>query len=49
MAKITKEERLNDLEIMGKIVSKSKLTEKDAKEISAKIKKSATKKFNKYM
>ena len=32
------EKRINDLEVMEKIVSKSKLTEKDAKEISDKIK-----------
>lgn len=32
------EQRINDLEIMNKIASKSKLTEKDVKEIGDKIK-----------
>ncbi len=37
------EERVNDLEVMEKIVSKSKLTEKDAEEISEKVKKGIAK------
>lgn len=37
------EERLNDLEEMERIVSKSKLTKKDAEEIAKKIKKGITK------
>jgi len=40
------EERINDLEFMNKIASKSKLTKKDVEEISKKIKRSAAKKFN---
>lgn len=40
------EERINDLEVMNKIASKSKLTKKDVDEISKKIKRSATLKFN---
>lgn len=39
------EERINDLETMNKIASKSKLTKKDVEEISKKIKRSAAKKF----
>lgn len=39
------EERINDLEVMNKIASKSKLTKKDVKELSKKIKRSAAKKF----
>ena len=39
------EERINDLEVMNKIASKSKLTKKDVDEISKKIKRSAAKKF----
>ena len=37
------EKRINDLEVMEKIVSKSKLTEKDAKEISDKVKRGIAK------
>ena len=40
------EERINDLETMNRIASKSKLTKKDVEEISKKIKRSASKKFN---
>lgn len=40
------EERINDLETMNRIASKSKLTKKDVDEISKKIKRSASKKFN---
>jgi predicted CopG family antitoxin len=39
------ERRVNDLEIMNKLASKSKLTENDVREISKRIKTSATKKF----
>lgn len=42
------EQRINDLEVMDKIASKSKLTKKDAEEISKKIKSSMAKKFNEY-
>ncbi|MBU3924263.1 MAG: hypothetical protein KJ592_05065 [Nanoarchaeota archaeon] len=41
-------ERIEDLETMNKICSKSKLTKKDVDEISEKIKRSAAKKFNEY-
>lgn len=40
------EQRINDLEIMNKITSKSRLTKKDIEQISKKIKRSAAKKFN---
>ncbi|MEK6811576.1 MAG: hypothetical protein AABX96_03645 [Nanoarchaeota archaeon] len=39
------EQRVSDLEIMNRIASKSKLTEKDVAELSKKIKSSAAKKF----
>ena len=39
------EQRIQDLEVMDKIVSKSKLTKKDASELAEKIKKSASKRF----
>ncbi len=42
------EERIEDLEVMNKIVSKSRLTKKDAEELSRKIKKGAAKRFNEY-
>jgi len=42
------EERANDLEVMNKIASKSKLTKKDVKEISEKIKRGMAKKFDEY-
>jgi len=42
------EERINDLEVMNKIASKSKLTKKDVDEISKKIKRSAAIKFDEY-
>lgn len=42
------EERVNDLEVMNKIASKSKLTKKDVEEISKKIKSSMAKKFDEY-
>ena len=42
------EQRINDLEEMDRIASKSKLTKKDAEEISKKIKRSATLRFNEY-
>ena len=40
------EQRMNDLEIMNKITSKSKFTEKDIKELSDKIKRGIAKKHN---
>lgn len=40
------EERINDLEVMEKIASKSKLTKKDVDEISKKIKRAAAMRFN---
>jgi len=39
------EQRVDDLEVMNKIASKSKLTKKDVDEISKKIKRSAAKRF----
>ena len=42
------EQRVNDLEIMEKIASKSKFTKKDAEEISKKIKRAAAIRFNEY-
>jgi len=38
------EQRVNDLEMMNKITSKSKFTEKDIRELSEKIKKGIAKK-----
>ncbi len=40
------EKRVEDLELMNKIASKSKLTQKDIDEISKSIKRSAAKKLN---
>ena len=40
------EERINDLEIMNKIASKSKITNKDINEISKKIKRAAAIRFD---
>ncbi len=42
------EQRVSDLEVMDKIASKSKLTMKDVEELSKKIKRSASSKFNEY-
>jgi len=42
------EERINDLEVMNRIASKSKITKKDVEELSKKIKRSAAKKFNEH-
>ena len=42
------EQRIEDLEVMNRIASKSKLTKKDVDEISKKIKKGVTKRFNEY-
>jgi len=42
------EQRINDLEVMNKIASKSKLTKKDVEEISKKIKRAAAIRFNEY-
>jgi len=39
------QQRVNDLETLERIASKSKLTEKDAKELADKINKAASKKF----
>ena len=39
------ETKVRDLEVIEKLVSKSKLTQKDVEEFSKKIKASATKKF----
>ncbi len=39
------EEKVNDLETMNKIASKSKLTKRDIDELSKKINKAATKRF----
>ncbi len=39
------EQRIQDLETLDRIASKSKLTEKDVEELSKKIKASAAKKF----
>ncbi|MBS3066274.1 hypothetical protein J4205_00475 [Candidatus Pacearchaeota archaeon] len=42
------EKRVNDLEIMNNIASKSKLTQKDVDEISKRIKRSSASKLNGY-
>lgn len=42
------EQRINDLEVMNKIASKSKLTKKDVEELSKKIKRAAAVRFNEY-
>ena len=42
------EQRINDLDFMNKIVSKSKLTRKDVDELSKKIKRQAAIKFNRH-
>ena len=42
------EQRINDLEVMKRIASKSKLTKKDVEEISKKIKRGMAKKFYEY-
>lgn len=42
------EERVKDLENMDKMALKSKLTKKDVEEISKKIKRAASKRFNEY-
>ena len=39
------EEKVNQIDLLKKLVKKSKLTEKDAEEISRKINKSMAKKF----
>ena len=49
VARASIEKRINDLEIVEQIASKSKLTEKDVEELSKKIKSSAAKKFNEYL
>jgi predicted CopG family antitoxin len=40
------EQRINDLEVMNRIASKSKITDKDIEEISKKIKRSAAIRFD---
>jgi len=40
------EQRIDDLEVMNKIACKSKLTKKDVEEISKKIKRAASIRFN---
>lgn len=42
------EQRINDLEVMNKIASKSKLTKKDVEEIGKKIKSRMSKEFYEY-
>lgn len=42
------EQKINDLEVMEKIASKSNFTKKDVEEISKKIKRAATIRFNEY-
>lgn len=42
------EQRIEDLETMEKIASKSKLTKKDAEEIAKKIKRAASKRFDEF-
>lgn len=42
------EQRINDLEVIEKIASKSRFTKKDAEEISKKIKRAAAIRFNEY-
>ncbi|MEK6856065.1 MAG: hypothetical protein AABX66_02825 [Nanoarchaeota archaeon] len=42
------EERVNDLEVMNKIASKSKLTKRDVEEIGKKIKRGMSKRFDEY-
>ena len=42
------EERINDLETLNKLASKSKITDKDIEEISKKIKRSAAIRFNEH-
>jgi predicted CopG family antitoxin len=42
------EQRVNDLEVMEKIASKSKFTKKDVAEIAKKIKRAASIRFNEY-
>ncbi len=42
------EQRMNDLEEMNKIAAKSKLTKEDVEELSKKIKRSASLRFDEY-
>ena len=42
------QQRIEDLEVINRIASKSKLTKKDVEEISKKIKRAAAKRFNEY-
>ena len=42
------EQRISDLEIIERIASKSKFTKRDAEEISEKIKRAATIRFNEH-
>lgn len=42
------EQKVNDLEVIEKIASKSRFTKKDAEEISKKIKRASALRFNEY-
>jgi hypothetical protein len=42
------EQRINDLEVMDRITSKSKITQKDIDDLSKKIKSAAAKRFNEH-
>ncbi|MDP1695313.1 MAG: hypothetical protein Q8L29_00165 [archaeon] len=46
IARTAIEQRIDDLEVMNRIASKSKLTKKDVEEISKKIKRAAAVRFN---
>lgn len=48
VARAAIQQRVDDLEVMNRIASKSKLTKKDVDEISKKIKRGAAKRFNEY-
>ena len=48
MKNISKAQRKKDLELMNKITSKSKFTEKDIEELSEKIKSRTAKRFYEY-
>ena len=48
IARAAIEQRMDDLEVMDKIASKSRLTKKDVDEISKKIKRAASIRFDEY-
>lgn len=48
VARRAMEQRVNDLEVLQKLTSKSKLTEKDVQEMGEKIKRASAIKFNEY-